>query len=75
MTASALGPGVCEILCVPFKGEVSVSNSPVGLPTVSPAGLQSQMFWGLIFPTQDLRAREPDVGLRPLAPWVETLQL
>ena len=31
ITAFALGPGVCDILCVPFKSEVSVSPSLLGL--------------------------------------------
>ena len=39
---SALGCRVCEILCMPFKSEVSISLSPLGLPKVSPTGLQSQ---------------------------------
>ena len=40
----------CELLCVPFKRGVSISPSPLGLLKLSPAGLQSQTFWGLIFP-------------------------
>ena len=59
---SALGPRTCEILHVPFKSEVSVSPSPLGLLMGSPTGLQSQMFWGLILPVQDSLVREPDVG-------------
>ena len=31
-----------------------------------PTGLQSQIFWGLIFLIQDLWAGEPDIGLRLL---------
>ena len=38
MTAFALGPRACEILCVPFKSEVSIFPSPVGLPKLSPVG-------------------------------------
>ena len=30
ITASAPGPVVCEILCEPFKSEVSISHSPLG---------------------------------------------
>ena len=41
ISAFALHPGVGEILCVPFKSEISVSPSPVGLPILSPACLQS----------------------------------
>ena len=55
ITASVLGLGVCEILCAPFKGGVSLSYSPLALLYSSPAGLQSHMFWGVVFPVQDLR--------------------
>ena len=53
ITASALGPSTCEILCVPFRSEVSIFSSPVGLSKLSSTSLQSQIFWGLIFPVQD----------------------
>ena len=56
ISASALGLRVCEILCAPFKSGVPIPHSPLGLLNVSPAGLQGQMFWGLIFPLQDPRA-------------------
>ena len=69
MTASALGPRACEILCEPFKSGVSISHSSLGLPKVSPIGLQSQIVWGLDFLVQGLRAREPNVGFRPFSPW------
>ena len=69
ITASAWGPGACEILCAPFKSSVSLD-----LPEVSPTSLQSQMFWGLIFVVHPC-VGEPDVGLRPLAPWGKPLQL
>ena len=48
ITASALGLRVCEILCAPFKSGIFVSYSP---PTLfaNPAGLQSQIFYRLIF--------------------------
>ena len=46
----ALGLGVCEILCVPSKSGISISYSPLALLKVCPTGLQSQIFWGLIFP-------------------------
>ena len=49
ITAFTLGPRTCEILCAPFHGEVSISPSPVGLPKLCPAGLQSQILWGLVF--------------------------
>ena len=73
-TASALGPGVCEILWVPFKSGVAISHSSLTLWKVSPAGFQSQTFWGLIFLVQDPWAGDLSVGLRPLAPWEEALQ-
>ena len=40
-TASALGLGVCEIFCTPFKSGVSVFYSPLALPNICPAGFQS----------------------------------
>ena len=49
ITASALGPGAHEILFVLFKSEVSISQDPLGLLNVSPAGFPGQMFWVLIF--------------------------
>ena len=51
-----LGPSTCEILCVPFRSEVSIFSSPVGLSKLSSTSLQSQIFWGLIFPVQDTQA-------------------
>ena len=53
ITVSALGLGVCEILCAPFKSGVCISYSPLALLKVSFTGLQSQVFWELIFPVQD----------------------
>lgn len=64
MTASALGPGVCEALWVPFKSGVSVCHSPLALLKISTAGLQRQVFRGLIFLEQNPQAGKPDVGLR-----------
>ena len=53
-TASALGPGVYEILCALFKSEVSITHSPtLGFQKVSPPGLQNQTFWELIFLVED----------------------
>ena len=57
-----------------FQSGISVSHSPPAFPNVSPTSLQSQVFWGLIFPAQEPRAREPSVWLRPLAPWGEPRQ-
>ena len=42
---------------------------------ISPTDLQSQRFWGLAFPVQNLGDGEPNEGLVPLAPWGEPLQL
>ena len=53
ITDFALGPGVHEILCVPFKSEVSNSPNPVGLLQLTPVGLQCQMLWGLVFLVPD----------------------
>ena len=74
-TASVLGLRLCKNLHVLFKSRGSVSYSPVTLPNISPTGFQSQMFWVLIFPMQDPWAREPDVGLGPLALWAGPLLL
>ena len=74
ITAFALGPRVHEILCAPFKSEVSYFPSPVGLLQLSPAGFQSQMLWGLILLVLDLQTGEPDVGLRTLTAVGEPLQ-
>ena len=38
-----------KFLCAPFKTEVFVYPSPVGLFAIKPRYLQSQMLWGLIF--------------------------
>lgn len=48
ITAFVLGPEACELLSVPFNGEFSTSPSPMGLPKLCPAGLQSQILWGLV---------------------------
>lgn len=69
--ASALGPGVCEVLCVPLKSEVSVSSSPRGLPV----GCQSQIFLGAHLPAAGLLGWEAWCGVRPLNPWGGLLQL
>ena len=38
ITAFALGPGACEILCIPFRSEVSIVPSPAELLQLSPVG-------------------------------------
>ena len=65
ITASTLDPGACESLCAPFKSTVSTSHSSLGLWRVSPAGLQSQMLWGLVFPVYDPQVMEPNMGSDP----------
>ena len=65
ISASALNPRACEILCAFIKSGVSFSHSTQGIPTVSPSGLQVQMFRGFVFPVQEPQVREPNVGLRP----------
>ena len=74
ITPFALGSRACEILCAPFESEVSIYPSPQGLIQLSPAGFQSQMLWGLIFPVLDPQAGELDMGLRTQAPVGEHLE-
>ena len=50
-----LHPSVCETLCAPSKSGVSVSLRPMELLDSNPAGLQSQMLWGLLFLMPDPR--------------------
>ena len=73
ITASALGLGACEILQVPFKSRVSLPYSPPAIPY--PTGLQSQAFWGPVFPMKDPQPGKLYVKLKPLSPWGEPLQL
>lgn len=56
-----------EIVCAFFNSGVFISHNPLSLLKVSPAGLQSQTFWGLALLRQDPRAGEPAVGLRPFS--------
>ena len=47
ITASALGPGACEILCAPFTSGVSISHSPLVVLKVGPTDPQSFLTpWG-----------------------------
>ena len=62
----ALGSGVCQILHVPSKSEVSLSPGPVVILKLSLPGLQSHMLWALIFLIQEFQAGEPNQGLRIL---------
>ena len=80
-------PGTCQDYCFcsgsrsvrfcvhPFKSEDSISPSPLGLPKLSLAALQSQMLRGLVFLVQDPWAGEPNMGLRTLTTLGELLQL
>ena len=63
-----------EFCMCPLRAE-SVSKSPPALLNTSSTGFQSQTFWGLPFLVQDPQAGEPNVGVRPLAPWVGHLGL
>ena len=74
ITAFALGPNVHEILCASFKSKVCIYPSPLGLPNLRLAVLQSQMLQWLVFPVHDPWAGKPDVGLRTLTPVGEPLQ-
>lgn len=49
ITASSLGPGMCDILCAPCKSGDFISQSPLALLILSPAGLQSHTFLGCVF--------------------------
>ena len=64
ISTSALSLRVCEIFYASFKSRSSVSHSSLRFPKASPFGLQSQTFWGLIFPEQEPWAGEPNVRLR-----------
>ena len=46
---SVLSLGSCGILYTPFKSEVSIFQNTLAFLMVSPSGLQSQIFWVLIF--------------------------
>ena len=70
MTALTLSPRAYEILCALLRVEF-LSHSNLAVLKVSPAGLQSQMFWGACL----LSAGESNIGLRWLAHWREPLQL
>ena len=68
MSIESVMPSDHLVLCRPFLLLPSV------FPSISPAGLQSQMLWGLMFPVQGPWAGEPEVKLRPLTPVGESLQ-
>ena len=66
MTASALGPGACNILCMPCNSGVSISHSTLALWNVSPTGLQSQMLGGSSFQHEIGGLGSPRWGLDPV---------
>ena len=70
-----LQPWVLEHVrfCMPPLRVESASHGPLVLPKLSPASLQSQMFWETIFLVQDSWAWEPYMVLRSLPPWGELL--
>lgn len=51
MTTTALGTRACEILWVPFKSGGSISQSPLALLKISPAGLSKSNILGVCLPT------------------------
>lgn len=67
--------GEDEVLRMSFKSGVSLSYSPPATQSKSPAGFQSQTFWGFVFLGQDSQAGEPSVRLGLLTPWGRSLQL
>ena len=56
-------PQHVRFLCVPIKGEASISPNPLELLKLSSTSLQSQMLWGLVFSVQDPVLRSPMWGL------------
>ena len=71
ITASALGPRACDILCTPFRSGVSISHRPLVLLKVSPACLRRIVFQELIFLVQDHWGS--NVGPGTLAFWGKPL--
>lgn len=66
--AFALHPGASISSHEPFKSRISDPYSPMVLLDLSPAGFQSQMFWGLVSPVLVLKAVLPDERYEPFAP-------
>lgn len=75
LAAPLLELRVCENLDSTSKGRVCVFYHSVALLCADPAGLQSQMFRGLLLPVQDPWAGETDPGFKTLPPWGELVQL
>ena len=51
-------------LCVPSKGGVFVSPSPVEVLQSNPASVHSLILWEFLLPLPDPQVGKPDVGLR-----------
>lgn len=56
MAASALSSGFGEPRHKPFKNPSLVPQSPICLMDMSLVGLQSEMLWGFISQTMDLKS-------------------
>ena len=50
-----------EFACTPFRSGFSVPYCSIIFPDIFPIGFQSQVFWALVFPVQDLGVGMPDV--------------
>lgn len=57
----------------PLRVKFLFPHSPMELPKLSTAGLQSQMIWWLVFLVKDPQAGESEVRLRTLIPVAEPL--
>ena len=57
ITAFALGPSACEILCVPLQSEVSISSRPLELPKLSPLAFKVKCSRGYCPPSAGPRLR------------------
>lgn len=63
ITIFCFGPDMHEILCTPFKSEVSISPSLDGLLKLSPVYLQNQLLWQFAFPGLDLQTGGSELSL------------
>ena len=73
--AFALVWGSSEFDHGPFKRGFSIPCSAIVFLDIFPIGFQSQVFWGLLSPVQDVGVGVPDVELEPLAPQGKDLYL
>ena len=72
ITASALAPWACEILCASFKKKDCYFLQPSECPECKPHWPSKSNVLGIHLP---LWNGEPSVGLGPLTPWRKSLQL